>query len=117
MDKILLVISDPNLRQVYHELLFSKTIEIVATDSIGNAIMLLTIHEFRIAVFFVDEETGEIETFLTMRKKHAKWNNTIVILLTTEEARYSPWFLKNDIACNPLTSTLEEIVSTIKSSL
>lgn len=97
MDKLLLIIPDWLLRQLYHELLISKNIEIVPMDKVADAILILSLTEFRVAVFYVNSANSqEVENFLRLRKKHKKLSNVKIILLS-EESFNSFSILKNDL--------------------
>lgn len=97
MDKLLLIIPDWNLRQLYHELLISKNIEIVPLDKVEDAVLILSLTEFMAAVFYVNlRNSQEIENFLKLRKKHKKLSSVKIILLL-EESLNNFSILKNDL--------------------
>lgn len=118
MDIILLTVSEWNLRQLYHELLFSKTVEVVPTASISNALLLLTLSHFAAAVFYIDEQNAvEMEVFLSLRKKHQGLRNTKIILLTADNDAYASLLTDRDRILDPLKSTPQELINNIKSSI
>ncbi len=83
MEKILLIVTDFNLRQLYHELLFSKNIEVVPISSISSAMVFLSLEDFPIIVIRVDENISEIEVFLDLRKRHSTWLKSKIFLLSS----------------------------------
>lgn len=117
MDKILLVIPDWNLRQVYHELLLSKTAEIVACDSIENAVLHLTLTAFTIVVVWVEEDDAQMDVFLHLRNRRGSWKKTRFVLLASDKVRYQPLLQKADIVLNPLKLPMEDVITRIKGSL
>lgn len=117
MDKILLIIPDATLRQLYHELLFSKKTEIIATNTIVGGLLILTTTTVSIIVLYVDAYRVEIEQFLLLLMKRRRWRRIPIIILDSEQS-ISPQLLKGqDKIINPLLITPDKIAEEIKRSL
>src|SRR5690348_16360802 len=98
MDKVLLIIFDWNLRQLYHELLLSKDLEVTPTDSIENAILLLTMTEYQSVVIYTDETASEqVLTLLQLRKKHVRWTDPLFIILSADADMFQKWLKPTDL--------------------
>lgn len=86
IDRLLLLISDRNLRQLYHELLFSLQIEIVPVESISAALLMLTLENYTHAVLLVDERNSdEIIVFLALRQQQAQWQRIRFFIISFDE--------------------------------
>lgn len=118
MDIVLLIVPEWNLRQLYHELLFSKNIEVVPIDNISDAILMLTLQQFNAIVIYSDEsQYKEVTAFLSLRTKKPEWHNTKVVLISPEYSFYNNNLLATDIVINPDLLTPIEISTKIKSIL
>ncbi len=113
MDKILLIITDLNLRRLYHELLFDKQCEVCSVDSIAKAIAFMAIDNFCGVILFVDQQ-NEVVSFLELRRK--KWREVKIILLTKDRDAYSKRLGAKDVILDP-TESHEAIISKIKSGI
>src|SRR5690349_4139900 len=97
MDVLLLIISDSNLRQLYHELLFSPSTEIVPIIDMGDALLFLTLHTYTAAIIYVDDDNGaEVCAFLQLRQKQISLLKTKIILLTSEKETFRPFLSERD---------------------
>lgn len=118
MDKILLIISDWNLRQLYHELLFSKTVEIVPIAEISDATVLLMLSSYRKAILHTTfEHMDEIELFLSLRNRHIKLSKTELIILTDNVEFYKSLIRSNDVILGEENLTPKEISVKVKQLL
>lgn len=117
MEKILLIIPDWNLRQLYHELLLSIDTEIIPADSIDDSIMLLTIERFDRIVLYTDNDTLINELFLKLRRDRPAWRETRLVLLTPERKLYEHLLEKKDTIVDPLQVSPEEIARNIKNKV
>ncbi len=114
MDKVLLIVSDLNLRQLYHELLLSKTLEVLPVEDIGDATILLTLNQFSCAIIFADgKNTNEIEIFLNLRKKHRTLIKTKIVLLTPDDI-FESLLIPTDLTLDPLLQSPVEMIERIK---
>ena len=118
MDKILLLVTDPKLRQLYHELLNSENIEILAVSSVENAIAMFAFNTFRAVVVYPDDiEQPLVETFFHLLHKIDTVSRSRVIVLTSDPDLYSPLFGKRDIAINIIHLNPDEIIVKIQKAL
>ncbi len=102
MDKILLLVPDFNLRQLYHELLLSKNIEVIPLDNIYDAIIMVAFAKFKLLVLYLDDHNSlEGTVFLNIRKKHKVLLKTKIIILTEDEETYSKMLTEKDLILNP----------------
>ncbi|MEK7526044.1 MAG: hypothetical protein AAB546_01030 [Patescibacteria group bacterium] len=81
MKKILLIVPSKNLRQLYHENLSQKQVEIVAVDSLATAVVLLIVEKFD-AVVWHSTRNYEIRLFLKIRQGRKKWLKTKLFIVT-----------------------------------
>ena len=117
MEKILLIVSDWNLRQLYHEELLSKRIEVVPVENICDAMVLLVLSKFRAAVLFVDYHTSEeAEVFLRLRDKYESLRTTLMVVLTSETFD-ATLLAPEDMVFDPLQTSMGTIIETIKRTL
>lgn len=117
MDILLLIIFDSNLRQLYHELLLSKNIEVIPTNNISNATIMLTLNHVSSVVIYTDDTNeAQIEAFLRLYQKNKNWQSTKVILLASGETSYSRFLNipQKDIILNPLLMSPVEVADKIK---
>lgn len=118
MDKILLLVSDWNLRQLYHELLHSKNVEILPTENIADASVMLMLNSCTAAIIDADSTfQGEVKVFLNLRSEHAKLSKTKVILLTSKLEFYGSLLRKGDFILDNCNLSVHETAQTIKSFL
>lgn len=114
MDKILLLISDAKLRQLYHELLNSENIEVLPVSSVENAIAMFAFNTFNAVVIYPDDiEQSLIETFFHLLHKIDTVSRSRVILLTSDPDQYAPLFGKRDSAINIIHLNPDEITTKI----
>jgi hypothetical protein len=119
MDNILLIIYDFTLRQLYHELLLTKNIEIIPCNTIENAVLLLTLTHIAAAIVYSDDiNKDEIEAFLNLRTTYEKWQKIPLILLSLDTPEYHRKLLPIDtlIIIGQLTPEIvsEEIKEVVK---
>lgn len=118
MEILLLIISDWNLRQLYHELLFSKNMEVIPIDSIENAILILSLNKIDLAVIYVDDENvAEFEIFINLREKHKNISKVKIVLLTSFANFSFPFFPENELVLNVDTFTPVEVTERIRELL
>lgn len=119
MEILLLIISDWNLRQLYHELLFSKNnIEVIPIDSIENAILILSLNQIKLAVVYVDNKNiTELQVFLNLRKKHKNLLKTKIAIITSYIGLRFRHVSDEDIVLNTDKLTPVEITEKIKDLL
>lgn len=108
MEKVLLVVSDFTLRQLYHEFFFSQQIEIVPVSEIATAVLLLTLEEFTGIILYVVDPPGEIEVFLNLRQKHSLLSQVKLILLVDCHDFY-PSLTEKDLLLSLQNTSIEEI--------
>lgn len=114
MDKILLIVPDWNLRQLYHELLFSRNIEVIPIDNIESGLPLLITTRIRLAIIYIDPNNlASAEVFLKVRQKDLKLLNIRVVLITSESETIDNLTKKTDLILNPDKLTPTEIVTSI----
>lgn len=114
MEKILLIITDWNLRQLYHEQILSKSIEVVPIDTYSNGLVILLLMQFAKVVVYVDETSAsQAEVFLSIRRKHQKLLAIPVILLGDKDA-YTHFLTDRDVALDPLVFSPGEIIQHIQ---
>ncbi len=114
--KILLIISNNSLRQLYHELLSSSHFEVMASGNIADSLLLLTMYQFCIMLIYVDDDT-ELKNFIRLRKRRRKWLQIPLIILTPEPDIYQYLITKKDLLFNSLHILPREVVDTIKKIL
>ena len=117
MDKVLLIVSDWNLRQLYHELLFSKNIEVVPVKDIIIAVLYLAADHFQAMVLYIDDESQNIQMFLHLRKERQSWRTIKLILLTSDKDLYQSYLTEIDITINLQKNTPAEIAEQIKAAV
>ena len=120
MVSVLLLITDENLRQLYHRLLFSKNIELMVTSSIENAVVWLTIRHFHLILFYADDQKHtEVETFLRLRQKQTGWKQAQLILLSSisDTHNYQKLLTNSDLVLNPLAYTPTDLIKEVKTHL
>ena len=116
MIKILLIASDFNLRQLYHELLFSKNIEVVPISTVSSAMVLLSLEDFPSIVIQIDGNSSEAEVFLNLRKKHPTWLKSRIFLLT-HDLKLEESLENSDLMLNTSQFPPRQIASQIKSEI
>lgn len=118
MDTILLVVSNSSLRQLYHELLFSPSVEIVPSRDIGSALLQLALQEFSAAIVYIDDDNEqETVAFLQLRRKQLKLLKTKLILLTVEKSQFEKYVIEHDKIIEIDHVTPGEMAEIISSSL
>ncbi len=118
IDTILLLIRDPRLRQLYHELLICENIEIVPIAKVENAIIIETFDQFDTLIVYPDDiDCKTMETFLHLQKKVDKLANIRLILLTSEPDQYTKLLSSRDVSINITRQNPDEIVKKIKQTL
>ena len=118
MHKLLLIVPDASLRQLYHELLVNRQIEVMPVATIEDAILLLSVYQFKMIVIYVDplNEKSAI-TFITLRKKLAKWLKAKLVILTSGLDMPESNLYYDDLVLNPLHLSPVELTETIQLSL
>jgi hypothetical protein len=118
LDTILLLIRDPRLRQLYHELLLCENIEIVPIAKVENAIIIETFDKFNTIVIYPDDIDWEtMQSFLKLQKKVARLAQIRLILLTSDPDQYSKLLSSNDVTVNIRNLNLDDIAKKIIQSL
>lgn len=118
MDTVLLLIFDLNLRQLYHELLLSRNIEVVPANNVANASLFLAVHSFNAVVVYLDDATNnEITVILKLRKKYTQWAKTPCIFLTSDSSNFINLLNKQDTIINPIAVPPTEVANKIKQLL
>lgn len=118
MDKILLLITDPKLRQLYHELLHSEKIEVLPVASVENAIAMFAFNTFKAVVLYPDDiDQSLIETFFHLLHKIDTMSRSRVIVLTSDPDQYSAQLGKRDSCINIIHLNPDEIIVKIQKAL
>lgn len=118
METLLLMIPETSLRQLYHELLLYKNIEVVPTSEMTNAMLFLTLCQYNGVVMFIDDTNiAEVEAFLSMRTKHRRYQKIQLILLTASEVPYRELLIENDVVINLSKLSPGEVANTIVRTL
>ncbi len=84
---VLLVIRNPELRQLYHEILVAEHWEVLVAGNAADGLLQLVSHD-QIAIVVLDmgRPNGEAERFLRMLKSRRKWRKTPLVLLDFYES-------------------------------
>lgn len=115
MDSLLLVVGNNNLRQLYHELLFSPSIEIVPISDVTNAILFLALQKYAAAVIYIDmHNDAEAIAFLKLRQNQESLLRTKVIILSADETNARNYILESDFFVEMNKVTPGEIVKIIR---
>lgn len=118
MDKLLLLISDARLRQLYHELLTSENFEIVAASTVENALVLQTLENISILIIYPDDTDSKmINTLLHLEKTVKQFSKTRIIVLTADTEQYASLLSPTDVTINTMHLNPDEIVKKIKQVL
>lgn len=115
MGKILLIIQDFRLRQLYHERLFSTETEVVPVDDLASAVLLLTLDYFTLAVFYVEDDE-EAAVFLKLRERHERFSQIRFVLLAADNDFQDLMQLK-DVILSPVDLSVGEITVKIRKLL
>lgn len=113
MKKIILIITDNKTRQLYHEILLSKKIEITPTANLSTAIMLLNLEKFDLAILDNGQNLIETEVFLKVRQNHHHLSRTRFILLSKNKD-FNPKITKNDLLIDTSKLPIENIINQIE---
>jgi len=113
MKKILLIIADNKVRQLYHEVLLSKEIEVVPITDLSTAIMLLRLDKFNLAVLDTGPNPIETEVFLRLRQKHQYLSKTKFIIISKEN-NFSPKIIKTDLFIDTSNVSFNNAINQIK---
>ncbi|MEO8582006.1 MAG: hypothetical protein ABI425_05550 [Patescibacteria group bacterium] len=115
MEKILLIVLDWNLRQLYHELLLTRNLEVTPIDSIEDAIVLLSLGQFETIVLYTDEQShNQVLTLLRLRKKYPRWQNLKFIILSADSDAFRQELNEADLIINPLLDSPVQVTDKIK---
>ena len=114
MEKVLLIITNHTLRQLYHELFVSESFEPVVSENVASALVMLTIHDNIAVVVLFDDQESEVQTLLRLRKRRRKWLRIPLVILTPEPALFARSLTKKDLLFNSLSINPTEVVDTIK---
>lgn len=114
LDKVLLIINEIQLSQLYHEVLIASGYETIITEHVETAFPFLIISSFQAVIIFDNNQIESIENILDIRKKHRCWQKTQVIIVSVED--HFPFNINKDIdiVVNPLLLSPGEIVARIK---
>lgn len=113
MKKILLIINDDKVRQVYHKTLLSKDIEVVPVINLSTAIMFLSLEKFTLAILEVGPNPIETEVFLKLRQKHRYLSKTKLIILSQSD-EFNPQITKNDLIIHTSKIPTKDIINQIE---
>lgn len=118
MDKIIFVVPDPDLRQLYHELLFSEKIEIIPLDILTDAIILLVLTEVKLLIIYVDDNNLALaNAVFHIRSKNLRLMKTKLVVVSPIDKEALKFLSNQDQLISPLHYNPEEIVKQIKASL
>ncbi len=118
LDTILLLIRDPRLRQLYHELLICENIEIIPISKVENVIIIETVDKFDTLVIYPDDINLEtMQSFLKLQKKVGRLAQIRIILLTSDPDQYAKLLSSNDVIININDLNPDDIVMKIIQSL
>lgn len=115
-DPILLVIQDPSLRQLYHELIVPKGVEVVPVCSLEDVLLLQSIRVYGAIVIYADDiPQSELEIYITLQKKVERLGKSKILFLTSCPDEFSSILRVQDIlidlrVCSP-TDIVTEIVN------
>ena len=115
MKKILLIIDNDELRQVYHEILFSHRVEVTPVKEISTAIMLLNLDKFSVVILDMGNNLLETEIFFRLRKNYKNLLKTKFVVLTKDK-NFSPNLIKTDLLINCDEIPFEEVIKKIENS-
>jgi len=113
MKKIILIITNNKIRQLYHKTLQSKNIEVTPIADLSIAIMLLNLNKFDLAVLDNDQNLIETEIFLRLRQKHKHLSRTKFIILSKNED-FHPKIVKTDLLIDTSKTSVKNIIDQIK---
>lgn len=116
MDKVLLIVFDFSLRQLYHGILFSTQIEIVPVSKLSTAVLLLTLERFTAAVIYIVDDDMETEVFLNLRKKHHTFSKIKFVFLT-DNKYFKNYISEIDIMLSPTQLPIRDLAEKIKNFL
>jgi DNA-binding NtrC family response regulator len=117
MEKILLIIFDPSLRQLYHELLSTSDYEVIPADSIENALLSLMGNRISIVAIYVDDDNREeAEMFLKLCRYRQIWMDLRFAVISSQLINY-PYNSMLDLKLNPDILEADEIASIIRNAL
>lgn len=117
MEKILLIIFDPSLRQLYHELLNSSEFEVIPVDSIETAMLNLMGNKISIVAIYVDDDNREeAEMFLKLCRYRQAWHELRFAVISNQIINY-PYNSMLDVKLNPDILEADEIASVIRNAL
>ncbi len=95
MEKILVIIPQTNLLQLYHELLRKRQAEVLTTSTISHAIVYMLVEDFS-AIILVDKQIHETLLFLQIRQKRRKWFQIKLILVSKSRDLYKKYLHPRD---------------------
>lgn len=113
MKKILLIVTNDKLRQVYHEILFSHRVEVIPVTELSVAIMLLSLDKFTLVILDVGQNLLETEVFLKLRKKYHNLSRVKFILLT-DNKNFNPILSKTDMLIYTSKIPIESVIAKIE---
>ncbi len=116
MKKIILIITNNKIRQLYHEILQSENIEVVPLSDLSTAIMILNLEKFDLAVLKNDQFLIETEIFLKLRQKHKNLSATKFVILSKNKD-FNPKMIKADLLINTSKTSIKNIIDQIKKQL
>jgi len=118
IDKMILLISDQRLRQLYHELLISENIEIIPVFNLENSLLIEYVDTIAITVLYPDDfKFVTVERYIQVHHKIGKLSKVIMIILTSDPDQYRGIDLKNKIIINIIHLNPDEVVKRIKAIL
>ena len=118
IEKLLLLIADSKLRQLYHELLNSEKIEIIPVASVENAIAMFAFNTFTAVVLYPDDiDQPLIETFFHLLHKIDTMSRSRVVVLTSDPDQYSSLLRNHDSVINIIHLNPDEVIAKIRKAL
>lgn len=115
IEKIILLISDQRLRQLYHELLISENVEIIPAYNLENALLIESIDNISITILYPDDiESKSIERFLQVHQKIEKLSKVKMIILTSDPDQYASIVSVDRIIINIIHLNPDEVVKRVK---
>lgn len=113
--KVLLLIKDDPLRQLYHELLYTQYAEIIPFSTIEDAIAALAVSRYTALVLYPDDMSEHtIDSFLHLLHKIESFAHTRLLIITIEPEIYSQSIRQNDSVIGMMHLDPSEVALKIK---
>ena len=93
---ILIIINNPELRQLYHEILITEHWEILIAEDTANGLLQLIGHpDITHIIFDIQINHLEAEKFLQLLNGKSKWKKLPIIILDYQEIGHQNQFLES----------------------